>query len=216
MTRVAQDTELAVVLAELRAVGLKPTYEKTGGNHYMIHWLVPGKEPRSYVVASTGSDWRGRLNARADVRRLLKADNVSLKVPAPKPALHRALEMPRQADPIPDQVEALRAEVAELTGLITELGDAISYVKAQLTPRVIEAAQPPREERKRGTHIDLTKYLTLKPRSVREIADAAGIQNWRACYNRLDNLRRQKRAERVDGKWRLPGHLEEKKKEQTE
>jgi hypothetical protein len=72
-----RDSEKNIVLSELRAAGLKPMrVEMLGSGHIRISWRCPEREVRQVVVAGTGSDsWPGRLNARAQVRRMLQADN---------------------------------------------------------------------------------------------------------------------------------------------
>jgi hypothetical protein len=117
-----KDTERGVVLAELRAVGIKPiSVEVTGRSHYRIRWrATPDKEVREIFVAATPGDWRSRLNTRAQVRRLLRADNVSLPEQvrrAPQSQLAKALAVPTETPSLIDEVRAMRAELAELTEL---------------------------------------------------------------------------------------------------
>ncbi|MHC2884024.1 hypothetical protein [Bradyrhizobium barranii] len=77
-------TEIAV--NELKAHGIKAHLRDTNGGHIEIAWqVVPEKEVRKIVVAKSTSDWRSRMNTRADVRRLLRADNVSPKMSQEKP-----------------------------------------------------------------------------------------------------------------------------------
>lgn len=45
--------------------------EHTNGNHLRIMWELNGK-PDVLVVPFSPSDWRGLLNARADLRRKLR------------------------------------------------------------------------------------------------------------------------------------------------
>src|SRR5215472_12842681 len=107
----ADDSELATVLQTLRAAGLKPTWEKTGGGHIAITWCVEGKQPRTFFTSNTPSDWRGRLNARAVIRQYLRADNVPLdarKPAKPKSDLERALSVPLHTETMPETIAALR------------------------------------------------------------------------------------------------------------
>jgi len=106
--------ERGVVLAELAPVGIKPLrVETTGSGHVRIAWQAcPEKAPREVVVVSTGSDRCGKLNARALVRRMLKADNVSLSETikrTPKTTtLDKALSVPTETPSLIDEVRALR------------------------------------------------------------------------------------------------------------
>lgn len=108
-------TEIA--LNELKLHGVKGQTRDTNGGHIEIAWqVVPEKEVRRVIVAKTASDWRARMNTRAEVRKLLRADNVTLKSQNDKPEkpkpLTKALELPQPEAvvPIPDQMKALRGE----------------------------------------------------------------------------------------------------------
>lgn len=112
-----------IATAELKQHGIKPEVTHTNGGHIQITWrVVPEKELRCVTTAKTGSDWRNRMNIRADVRRLLRADNVTLKREEPKPKKHpelaKALSLPQPVTPIPDQLAAMRGEIADLTELM--------------------------------------------------------------------------------------------------
>src|SRR3954462_8944227 len=105
-----------IALNELKQHNIKGQLRDTNGGHIEIAWqVVPEKEVRKIVVAKTTSDWRSRINTRAEVRRLLRADNVTLKMEAPKkPAkvkLEKAIALPQPEMPIPDQIKAMRSEV---------------------------------------------------------------------------------------------------------
>lgn len=142
----AQNDELAVALRELKAVGIRPTVE-VRGKHRAVTWQVsPDKEQRTYFVASTGSDHRGPLNVRADVRRYLRADGVSLKEQQqPRTNLQKALQLPLIHETLPDQVSALRAEVADLTDLLLALQDDVKQVLACLVPQQVKSEEPAKE-----------------------------------------------------------------------
>lgn len=62
------------VCNEIRAVGLEPVVAH-GGKHAAIRWSVNGVE-RIYHTALTPSDRRGHLNARSDVRNMLRQDGL--------------------------------------------------------------------------------------------------------------------------------------------
>jgi hypothetical protein len=73
-----------------------------------VRWQVGG-ELRFYTVASSGSDWRGPKNVRAEVRRMLRADGL--------------LVAPEKADPAPNRPSRFdpRAEIEELKQRIAQL-----------------------------------------------------------------------------------------------
>jgi hypothetical protein len=103
-------------------------HEDTRSGHIKLRWQVaPEKPVRSYIIAKTGSDHREWLNARADIRRLFRADGLSLReVLKSKPgALRKALELPPRFETESDQLRMLRCEVAELTELVIELSNII-------------------------------------------------------------------------------------------
>ena len=93
------------------------------------------------------------MNIRAEVRRLLRADNVTLKQePKPKkrPELAKALNLPQEVVPLPDQISALRGEVADLTELMVRVykgvGTLREAVTARAPPPTAPAAQFPQRE----------------------------------------------------------------------
>jgi hypothetical protein len=63
------------VLYELEAVGIKPTVLQNG--HLKVRWSHAG-HPRTCIVSGSPSDWRAPIQARAVVRRQLRADGVAL------------------------------------------------------------------------------------------------------------------------------------------
>lgn len=125
--------EEEAALRELRAVGIKPKVEPTGSGHIAISWQIGQRPARVLTVAKTGSDWRGRLNARAQVRRWLREDGVYAH-PTVTAKLARALEQPRAVEPIPDQMISLRAELADLNEAMLILLEDMSVIRAALTP----------------------------------------------------------------------------------
>lgn len=70
-----KNEELTVVLAELAQAGIYNPVIAKGGRHLQIRWETAHGN-RCYVVSATGSDWRGPHNARATVRRMLRADGL--------------------------------------------------------------------------------------------------------------------------------------------
>jgi hypothetical protein len=104
-----RNEELAAALTELKTAGIAdPIIAKTGSGHLQVRWQV-GVALRCYTVASSGSDWRGPKNVRAEVRRMLRADGL--------------LVAPEKADPAPNnpprfdaraEIEGLKRRIAQL------------------------------------------------------------------------------------------------------
>ncbi|MHC2277344.1 hypothetical protein ACVME8_003955 [Bradyrhizobium diazoefficiens] len=131
------------LLNELKLHGVKGLTRDTNGGHIEIAWqVVPEKEVRRVFVAKTASDWRARMNTRAEVRKLLRADNVVLKAQNEKPQkpkpLAKALELPQPDTvvPMPDQMKALRGELADLTELVLRLTRIATGMREVLTTHV--------------------------------------------------------------------------------
>lgn len=61
-------------VAELRACNIEPTISH-GGKHIAIEWKHNGQN-RTFTTAATPSDHRAPLNARTDVRRMLRNDGL--------------------------------------------------------------------------------------------------------------------------------------------
>lgn len=147
MTR--RNEALEFVTDEFRSRGIQFQTETSGGNHIEIRWQVAKeKEVRSYFVPNTPSDHRGRLNARAHIRKLLRQDGVDLVLPDPakprKPSqlLSKAIELPKHVESIPDQLRAIRAELADLTDLMLDLSGTLGVLREHATvSRVSEPAE---------------------------------------------------------------------------
>ncbi|UGY13717.1 hypothetical protein HAP48_0034870 [Bradyrhizobium septentrionale] len=152
---------------ELKQYGIKPEVTQTNGGHIQITWrAVPEKELRCVTTAKTGSDWRNRMNIRAEVRRLLRADNVMKKEepkpPKKHPELAKALNLPQPVTPIPDQIAAMRGEIADLTELMVRtfkmVGNMRETISAQAPPPP-PPAQPPEPVSSRA--VKIKEYLAL-------------------------------------------------------
>ncbi|KRR21384.1 hypothetical protein CQ14_06965 [Bradyrhizobium lablabi] len=154
-------TEIAT--AELKQHGIKPQITHTNGGHIEIAWrVVPEKELRRVITSKTGSDWRARMNLRAEVRRLLRADNVALKQetkPKKHPELAKALNLPQEVVPLPDQVSALRGEVADLTALMTRVAKVVGSLRDTVAAQVVPP--PPKPEPPSSRSVKIKEYLSL-------------------------------------------------------
>ena len=69
-----RNQELDAVVDQLEAAGIE--YQVERGRHVKVRFSVGGVA-RTCLVAATGSDWRGALNNRARVRRMLRADGAT-------------------------------------------------------------------------------------------------------------------------------------------
>src|SRR5262249_10892701 len=133
-TPLMAETTHATVLAELRRYGLKPSVEPTGGGHQKIMWTLPGTTiRRSYVTPSEHGteDPRARLNARAEVRRMIRADGVLDPTieHAAKPLTKQVIEERRFSDPLPLQVAEMRAQLDELTEVVLSMALDVSATR---------------------------------------------------------------------------------------
>lgn len=164
----AHQNELTeIVLHELKLHGIKGQCRDTNGGHIEIAWQVcPEKAPRQVIMAKTTSDWRSRMNMRAQVRRYLRADNIQLvpetKIKPKKLALvQRALELPKpDVLPVPDQLTALRAEVSDLTELVIRLSKLTATVRDAIgayVPKPQALVPPPQSSRS----VKLVEFLSF-------------------------------------------------------
>ena len=99
---------LDAILDELRLAGIKPTIS-SGGKHVQIWWTGPDGQPRICRSSITPSDQQAPHKARAEVRRMLRADGM-LAEPERKPA---GRELSR--------IEKLEHRIAKLERMLTDL-----------------------------------------------------------------------------------------------
>jgi hypothetical protein len=156
-----------IALAELKLHGIKGQTRDLGSGHIEIAWqVVPEKEVRKVVTAKTASDWRAGLNIRSTVRGLLRADNVEIRrqpqIGKKKPAaLQKALDLPRPDVPTtPEQLTAIRGELADLTQLTLRLAKHIGQLREAVLPKAATPAPAHRPEIKLPSRsIKLAEYL---------------------------------------------------------
>jgi hypothetical protein len=103
---------LDTVTRELNAVGIMPRIEH-GGKHLKVQW-----GQRTYTAPKTSSDHRACLNARAEVRRMLKEDG-----------------MLDQTEPKPDGTAQLLKRIDHLQKTVDALTDLILELGAKLEPK---------------------------------------------------------------------------------
>jgi hypothetical protein len=125
----AEDSVLNLIASEFKLWGVKFQHQRSGSGHIELAWQVsPDKEVRKTYLPHTSSDWRSWLNMRSQVRRMFQQDGLSLKKPEkPEPVLRKALSVPKDPPEKPeDQFKAMRAEIADLTNFVLELGGIVS------------------------------------------------------------------------------------------
>lgn len=123
MTQRNEHLELA--LEELERYGLKGEISERG-KHLELAWVSPAG--RRFVIApKTPSDWRGSLNLRSDLRKLLRADNLEPK-PINNLSFQKAMTLPK---PAINRESFLQNSVDALTDLIFELQADLSAVREQ-------------------------------------------------------------------------------------
>ena len=183
-----------IAVSELRLHGIKPVVENTGGGHIAIVWrAVPEKEERRVIVAKTPGDWRARMNTRAEVRKYLKADNVSLVVAQPKKKNRLLAEAvvapPPDVIPTADQFAALRGEIADLTQLVLRL-TKIAYATRDMAAKVLPE-EAPAPVKLPSASIKIAEYLSLeKYTSLTALVRDTGL-TLKQVQLKLEYLRRQ-------------------------
>ncbi len=106
----ANNEIMNMVLGELRGVGVRAPIISASGRRFQVRWPSP-KGLRVFTVAGSASDRRAVDNARADVRRMLRADGMlaSGAEPAEKP--DRALSKIEKIEQRLRRVEQLVADL---------------------------------------------------------------------------------------------------------
>lgn len=112
--------ELDAVVRELDLYGIRSTVEHRS-KHLEVCWEHEGRKG-SQIVPTSGSDVRGRLNARGDVRRWLRMNGVTM--PTGRPAavvLQKALSLPLARDEGPARLTALEQNLDALLDMVADL-----------------------------------------------------------------------------------------------
>lgn len=202
-----EENAFTMLTSEFKLWGVKLTSRVADNNHIELSWQAsPDKEVRRYFIASTPSDWRGKLNARAHIRRVFKADGLTLKQQCakPKPVLHKALEIAQPVERDADQIRMLRGEVADLTELVLEMASMFSKMRDERTAPVVEQPvvimQPP-EPKVSVRSIKTIDYVSESWSSAAAIARDMGLPP-NITYRKLYYLLRQDLVEQSNGSWR--------------
>jgi hypothetical protein len=176
--------EVEFAVEELKRHNIRHDVRDTDGGHVEIAWQVStDKEVRRVFTSKTPSDHRSRLNARSVIRQFLRQDGVDL---APKPPvvkqkpklLEKALQAPRHEPTIPEQLSAMRAEMADLTDLLLDISSAIAIIRDRGS---MHAAPPP-------THVAAAPQIPLKQQSVRSKKAITYISK---AWNSLDAIAKE-------------------------
>lgn len=115
------------VMEELERYGLKGEIGERG-KHLEVRWKTPSGE-RFITVPKTPSDWRGALNSRSDLRKLLRADNLQPKQIS-ELTFQKAMSLPKPA-PI-SREQFLQNDVNELTDIVFELQNEMNSMRSQM------------------------------------------------------------------------------------
>lgn len=108
-----------LLLEELDRYGLKGEISDRS-KHLEVAWQTP-QGRRFVIVPRTPSDWRGGMNVRSDMRKLLRADNLQPKQEQVT-SFQRAMSLPKE--PLVNQVardRALHRDIETLSELVFEL-----------------------------------------------------------------------------------------------
>ena len=111
---------------ELALYGLKGEVSHRG-KHIEIAWNTAHGR-RFVIVAATGSDWRAGMNTRAQVRKLLRADNMQ-PMRISNVSLQRALSLPKETLP---QNQVLQNDVDALVELVCDMQTQIEALQNKI------------------------------------------------------------------------------------
>ena len=121
---------LETLYRELNEYGIKPKTE-IGGKHVHIRWSVNGHN-YTYTTSCTPSDHRAMLNARSDIRRILRtagAQKIDVRT------LNHAITKPEfPPRPRSEVIMELRSDVDSLTDLVFELAQKLNGSKIEPEP----------------------------------------------------------------------------------
>lgn len=205
-----KDDVLSHIKSEFALWGIKPRVEYTNGGHIELAWnATPDKPERRTFIPKTGSDWRGWLNQRAQVRRMLKQDGLVLKeeIRKPKPAaIVKALAVPEHVETDADQIKLLRAEVSDLSEMILmmnkTLRELIAVTPPTEVPEFIPPPPPPAPIRKPSVRsIKAIDVVGVNWSSTDALARDMGLDPVIA-YRKLNYLMKKDLIELSGGRWR--------------
>lgn len=193
--------------SEFKLWGIRPHVEYLNSGHIELVWqATPDKPERRHVIAKTGSDWRGWLNARSIIRRQFKQDGLSIKeqIRKPKPVITKALELPEPIERDVDQIKLLRAEVADLSELTLRMMTMLKELIAVSPPVDVPAFIAPPPPAPSGPSIRSIKaidFVSNNWNSLDALARDMGVDQ-KFAYRKLYYLLKQGDVELENGRWR--------------
>jgi hypothetical protein len=220
MTQRNEHIELA--MEELERYGLRGEVSERG-KHLEIAWTTP--HGRRFVIApKTPSDWRGGLNLRSDLRKLLRADNLQVKqinnlsfqkaMSLPKqPIVTRELLLQNDVDALSDLVFELQSQIASLHDKMNSMRVVAKIEFNQVEERVVDdteildtinqlvdKAQNP--FRLGSTQAKIFETLTHQYKSFLDIVKESGI-GYKYVANTLTKAKKKGFCESgLRGQWR--------------
>lgn len=222
-----RNEDVDMLMEELERHGLRGELGERG-KHLEIAWNAPAGR-RFIIIAKTPSDWRGSMNSRSDMRKLLRADGLQPKpiselsfqkaMSLPKPvAITKELLLQKDVDTLTDLVfemqgqidsmkqyigEALREQLAAMTVTSkVSFGDAEFEAALKHDTDLIAKVVLPLKA-KRGTKTDLVwSLLSSQFKEKRWLVEQSGIES-NHLNSILQKFRRDGKVENgLRGQWR--------------
>ena len=205
-----RNEEVEASLAELERYGIRGQV-RDRGKHLEVFWVYSDGRARAKIVARSGSDHRGPLNARGEVRRQLRADNI--QIPTPEVVvLQKAFSLSSPNDSGAVRLARLERDFDSLLDLVIELQDKLARARVVSTlsfePEVVREAPVPSVSVgvpvKAGTAI-LTVLADGRWRDRNDIANTSGV-DVRKVSNALNYMAHKVTPPKVEsgqrGLWR--------------
>lgn len=120
----ANNEVIEAVRRELERFGLKSQVAHLG-KHVEVSWVLPNGQPRHTVCPNTPSDHRSSLNARAQVRRMMRADNVEVP-PLNVTSFERAMSLPKPVEPPPIRIQRLEDDLSVMLDWLAEVREELA------------------------------------------------------------------------------------------
>jgi predicted Rossmann fold nucleotide-binding protein DprA/Smf involved in DNA uptake len=209
-----RNEELEFAVAELKRYNIRYETRETEGGHVEIRWQVSdAKQVRQVFTSKTSSDHRTRLNARSYIRQALRQDGVNTDQATQtqkKPSkLEQALKTPEPVETIPDQLRAMRSELADLTDLLLDISNSLAASRqpepVQPVPEPITevaVTPPPSSKQPSVRSKKVAAYLSTAWNSIDAIARDMGLP-FEVTYRKLYYLKGQDKVEMRRGECRL-------------
>lgn len=172
---------LTAVCGELQKAHIKPVLKRSR-KHIKVVWDA-GTKPQQFIVPSTPSDHRSLMNARAEVRRMLKETAHLLPAPPAAPTkarvkLDKAMGLPAHAETINDRL----GRIEEALLILPQITEALADL-TELLLVVTGKPEPITEEAVKETVADAVwKALSFtNPLTAEEVAKVVGVSRAHAA-----------------------------------